>query len=145
MKNMEILNDKEEILHKNSINEYNINDNDNDLLDLNSDKKKKDTNLAINQYKSQENILTLEKGSKVCLRKWIILVVCLIIGLLISLIGSLAIKKIMWSFLLASPFVLGFLFELFSLICCSCGFHIVEPNDAIVFEFFRKISWNIKK
>ena len=44
---MEILNDKEEILNKNSINEYNINDNDNDLL-VNSDKKTKDTNSVIN-------------------------------------------------------------------------------------------------
>ena len=144
MKNMEILNDQEEILHKNSINEYNFNDKDNDLLDLNSDKKTNNTISGINQYKSQENILILEKGSKVCLKKWIILVVCLIICLLISLIGSLVIKNVMWSLIIASPFGLGFFFELFSLICCSCGFHIVEPNDAIVFEFFGRYLGTLK-
>ena len=138
MQGMEILNDKEEILHKNS-----INDGGDDLLDLNSDKKTKDLNTNINQYKSQEIVLTLEKGSKVCIRKWVILIICLILGTLISLLGTLVFRKI-WSLFIASPFILGFLFELFSFIFCSCGFHIVEPNDAIVFEFFGRYLGTLK-
>ena len=52
MMNLEILNDKEEINTK--------------ILNENEDKKINEFEANINQYKSQEKILHLERGSKVC-------------------------------------------------------------------------------
>ena len=102
MMNLEVLNDKEEILHKNSINDFNTNN----ILSENADKKINEFEANINQYKSQEKILHLERGSKVCKKKCIILLVCLIITVALNVIGGSE-KKLLW--LVFVPGVLNFM------------------------------------
>jgi len=44
----------------------------------------------------------------------------------------------------AIPFDLVFLFEFSFFILCSCGFHIVKPNEAIVFEYYGRYLGTLK-
>ena len=139
MMNLEVLNDKEEILHKNSINDFNTNN----ILSENADKKINEFEANINQYKSQEKILHLERGSKVCKKKCIILFVCLIITVALNVIGGSE-KKVLWLVFVAIPFDLLFLFELCFFVSCGAGFRTVKPNEAIVFEYYGRYLGTLK-
>ena len=139
MQNLELVNDKEEILHKNSINNFN-----NDILDeKNNIKIGEDIEQNIHQYKSQEKILHLEKGSKICKKKCPILLISFALSLIISLVGTLAFEQI-WSIFIAIPFYLLFLYEAGFFIFCCCGFRTVSPNEAIVFEFYGRYIGTLK-
>ena len=130
MMNLEILDDKEEINTK--------------ILNENEDKKINEFEANINQYKSQEKILHLERGSKVCKKKCLILFVCLIISVALNVIGGTQYKKLLWLVFLAIPFDLLFLFELCFFVSCGAGFRTVKPNEAIVFEFYGRYLGTLK-
>ena len=133
MNNMNLLND--EIMHKDSINE----NNDSNVFQTNIENN--DGN--INQYKSQEKIIHFEKGSKVCLKRCSILGISMAITLVSLLVGLLRYDSL-WCLIIAGPSSLVFLYEACFFIFCCCGFHVVQPNNALVFEFFGRYIGTLK-
>ena len=114
----------------------------NNINDKNSNNKMEDIDKDIDQYKSQEKIIHLEPGGKICKKKCSILFICLILYLL-SLIGVFG-NKFLWTFLITIPSFLGFLYELLFFIFCNEGFHTVSPNNAIVFEYYGRYIGTLK-
>ena len=139
MSKINLLNDMNEIIHKDSIND----DNDSNILNNNLDNRDENFNTDINQYKSQEKIIHFEKGSKVCCKRCSILFISLAITLTASLVGFIRFESF-WTFAFAGPFALVFLYELGFFIFCCCGFRIVQPNNALVFEFFGRYIGTLK-
>ncbi len=105
-------------------------------------KELEDFNLNVNQYKSQEKILHLKPAGKICIRRCIILWASLSISLL-TLIGLVGFESL-WTLFITVPFGLIFLYELGFFVFCCCGFHIVQPNDAIVFEYYGRYIGTLK-
>ena len=139
MSKLNLLNDMNDIIHKDSIND----DNDSNIINNNISNREENFNADINQYKSQEKIIHFEKGSKVCCKRCSILAISLILTLTASLVGFIRFKSL-WTFAFAGPFALVFLYELGFFIFCCCGFRIVQPNNALVFEFFGRYIGTLK-
>ena len=139
MNNMNLLNDMNEVIHKDSIND----DNDSNVFSNNPNNNGENINTDMNLYKSQEKIIHFERGSKICYKRCSILFFCFAITLTSSLVGFLHFKSF-WTFAVAGPFALVFFYELFFFIFCCCGFRIVEPNNALVFEFFGRYIGTLK-
>ena len=139
MNNMNLLNDMNEIMHKDSINE----NNDSNVFQTNIENNDGNINQDIHQYKSQEKIIHFEKGSKVCLKRCSILGISMAITLVSLLVGLLRYDSL-WCLIIAGPSSLVFLYEACFFIFCCCGFHVVQPNNALVFEFFGRYIGTLK-
>ena len=139
---MENLGNINEILHKDS------SDEENNEIKTNSIKKETNNineilNPDLNQSKSQEKIIHFQRASKICIKRCSLLVIGLIVTMTSLLVGFLCFESL-YCLIIAVPFGLLFLFEAGFFIFCCCGFRIVHPNNALVFEFFGRYIGTLK-
>ena len=91
---------------------------------------------------TQEKVLHLQKGSKICWRNLIIfLVFIVLLGASIPLAITLERESpglSIFFFVLVGISGLGFIASFVLTICGCCGFVTISPNEAVVYEYFGK-------
>jgi hypothetical protein len=97
---------------------------------------------------TQEKILHLQKGSKICWRNLIIfLVFIVLLGASIPLAITLERESpglSIFFFVLVGISGLGFIASFVLSICGCCGFVTISPNEAVVYEYFGKYIGTVK-
>ena len=97
---------------------------------------------------TQEKILHLQKGSKICWRNLIIfLVFIVLLGASIPLAITLERESpglSIFFFVLVGISGLGFIASFVLTICGCCGFVTISPNEAVVYEYFGKYIGTVK-
>ena len=97
---------------------------------------------------TQEKILHLQKGSKICWRNLIIfLVFIVLLGSSIPLAITLERESpglSIFFFVLVGISGLGFIASFVLTICGCCGFVTISPNEAVVYEYFGKYIGTVK-
>lgn len=97
---------------------------------------------------TQEKILHLQKGSKICWRNLIIfLVFIVLLGASIPLAITLERESpglTIFFFVLVGISGLGFIASFVLTICGCCGFVTISPNEAVVYEYFGKYIGTVK-
>jgi hypothetical protein len=96
---------------------------------------------------TQEKILHLQKGSKICWRNSIIFIICIV--LLGALIPSAIVTQktpglSIFLFVLVGISGIGFITSIVMLICGCCGFVTISPNEAVVYEYFGRYLGTVK-
>ena len=134
------INDIQEIMNKDSINEENDKDN---FLNNNSNYQEMRYTQNSYQYISREKIVHLKRASKVCCQNCTILWVSFVISLVSLLVGLVGFKSI-WCLIVTLPFGLVFVGEIFFFIICSGGFRVVQPNNALMFEYYGRYIGTLK-
>ena len=97
---------------------------------------------------TQEKILHLQKGSKICWRNLIIfLVFIVLLGASIPLAITLERESpglSIFFFVLVGISGIGFIASFVLTICGCCGFVTISPNEAVVYEYFGKYIGTVK-
>jgi hypothetical protein len=97
---------------------------------------------------TQEKVLHLQKGSKICWRNLIIfLVFIVLLGASIPLAITLERESpglSIFFFVLVGISGLGFIASFVLTICGCCGFVTISPNEAVVYEYFGKYIGTVK-
>ena len=97
---------------------------------------------------TQEKVLHLQKGSKICWRNLIIfLVFIVLLGSSIPLAITLERESpglSIFFFVLVGISGLGFIASFVLTICGCCGFVTISPNEAVVYEYFGKYIGTVK-
>ena len=97
---------------------------------------------------TQEKVLHLQKGSKICWRNLIIfLVFIVLLGASIPLAITLERESpglSIFFFVLVGISGLGFIASFVLTICGCCGFVVISPNEAVVYEYFGKYIGTVK-
>ena len=97
---------------------------------------------------TQEKILHLQKGSKICWRNLIIFLVFIVfLGASIPLAITLERESpglSIFFFVLVGISGLGFIASFVLTICGCCGFVTISPNEAVVYEYFGKYIGTVK-
>ena len=135
------MNDIQEIINKDSINEENDKDN---FLNNNSNYQETRYSQNAYQYISQEKIIHLKRASKVYCQNCTILAVSFVISLVSLLVGLVGFKSI-WCLIVALPFGFVFIGELFFFMICCGGFRVVQPNNALIFEYYGRYIGTLKE
>ena len=97
---------------------------------------------------TQEKVLHLQKGSKICWRNLIIfLVFIVLLGASIPLAITLERESpglSIFFFVLVGISGIGFIASFVLTICGCCGFVTISPNEAVVYEYFGKYIGTVK-
>ena len=97
---------------------------------------------------TQEKVLHLQKGSKICWRNLIIfLVFIVLLGASIPLAITLERESpglSIFFFVLVGISGFGFIASFVLTICGCCGFVTISPNEAVVYEYFGKYIGTVK-
>ena len=97
---------------------------------------------------TQEKILHLQKGSKICWRNLIIfLIFIVLLGASIPLAITLERESpglSIFFFVLVGISGLGFIASFVLTICGCCGFVTISPNEAVVYEYYGKYIGTVK-
>jgi len=92
---------------------------------------------------TQEKVLHLQKGSKICWRNLIIFLVCAaLLGGSIPL--AVNAKNSAFLFVLVGISGFGVLASFINIICGCCGFVTISPNEAVVYEYFGRYIGTVK-
>ena len=132
-------------MERNSINEIEINNNEQFLI--NTSRKQSENpeneNLIIDSNKSKEKILKLKKGRDLWVR------ICTIFGICFLITGGsipLAIlTKQPLLFIITGISGLGVVFGFSFSICCLGGFITIAPNEAVVYHYYGRYLGTVKE
>ena len=99
---------------------------------------------------SQEKVLHLQKGSKICWRNLIIFLVCLaLLGITIPIaVVNINIRGnegiAIFFFVLVGISGIGFIVSIIMIICGCNGFVIISPNEAVIYEYYGRYLGTVK-
>ena len=116
-----------------------------DIINTNSNPIQQEANFNenIRQTGSKEKVLHLQRGYKVWIK------ICTVFGisfLLFAIFLPLAIineKKAPWLFVFVGLAVIGILFCFVMITCCN-GFITVNPNEAVVYQYYGRYLGTVK-
>jgi regulator of protease activity HflC (stomatin/prohibitin superfamily) len=116
-----------------------------DIINTNSNPIQQEANFNenIRQTGSKEKVLHLQRGYKVWIK------ICTVFGisfLLFAIFLPLAIineKKAPWLFIFVGLAVIGILFCFVMITCCN-GFITVNPNEAVVYQYYGRYLGTVK-
>ena len=116
-----------------------------DIINTNSNPIQQEANFNenIRQTGSKEKVLHLQRGYKVWIK------ICTVFGisfLLFAIFLPLAIineKKAPWLFVFVGIAVIGILFCFVMITCCN-GFITVNPNEAVVYQYYGRYLGTVK-
>ena len=125
----------------------------------NSPLLKNDINTDSNQFEAenennhiyagtQEKVLHLQKGSKICWRNLIIFLIFLVFlgaSIPLAIVNERKNRGLStFFFVVVGISGLGFIASVILMICGCCGFVTISPNEAVVYEYFGRYLGTVK-
>ena len=96
------------------------------------------------QIGSKEKILHLKRGYKVWMNMCIFLGVFLLLFIIFLPIAIINERKAPWLFAFVGVAALGFFISFCRITCCKTGFITVNPNEAVVYQYYGRYLGTVK-